>query len=98
MKQTFLLKVNELTIQKLGKTVLDKVSFFVKKGECLAIIGPSGSGKSTLIKALTEKYFCKGSIDFYGEDGTSPRISTISHQHHFKKYYRVDRLWNQCVV
>ncbi len=95
MKQTFLLKVNELTIQKLGKTVLDKVSFFVKKGECLAIIGPSGSGKSTLIKALTEKYFCKGSIDFYGEDGTSPRISTISHQNHFKNLSNTSSFYYQ---
>ncbi|MEO6220633.1 MAG: ATP-binding cassette domain-containing protein [Ginsengibacter sp.] len=95
MKQTFLLKVNELTIQKSGKTVLDEVSFSVKKGECLAIIGPSGSGKSTLIKALTEKYFCKGSIDIYNEDGSSPRISTITHQHHFKNLSNTSSFYYQ---
>ncbi len=95
MKQTFLLKVKDLTVQKSGKTVLDKVSFSVNKGECLAIIGPSGSGKSILIKALTEKYFCKGSIDFYSEDGIPPRISTISHQHHFKNLSNTSSFYYQ---
>ena len=31
-------------------TVLDDVSFSVKKGECFTIIGPNGSGKTTLLR------------------------------------------------
>ena len=35
-----------------SKVVLDHVSFQVKKGETLAVIGPSGTGKSTVLKLL----------------------------------------------
>jgi iron complex transport system ATP-binding protein len=34
--------------------ILDSVSFGVKKGEHLGIIGPNGSGKTTLLKAITK--------------------------------------------
>ena len=34
--------------------VLHDISFSVKKGEVVAIIGPSGSGKSTLLRCITQ--------------------------------------------
>lgn len=43
-----------------GKPILDGVSFEVKKGETVAILGPTGSGKSSLVHLLPRLYDYKG--------------------------------------
>jgi ABC-type multidrug transport system ATPase subunit len=46
-------EARELSVVIDGKTLLDRVGFFLAPRSLLAVIGPSGSGKSTLLKALT---------------------------------------------
>ena len=48
-----------------GSTLLSDISFKVRKGERVFIVGPNGCGKSTLIKLLMEKLRpTSGAIDF----------------------------------
>lgn len=48
--------------------VLKDISFNVKKGEVLGIIGPSGSGKSTILRCLTQlETVSSGTIEICGD-------------------------------
>ena len=47
-----LLKINNLSSAYGKKGVLTDVSFTVRKGEVVSLVGPSGSGKSTLLRVL----------------------------------------------
>jgi phospholipid/cholesterol/gamma-HCH transport system ATP-binding protein len=47
-----IVEVDDLEIGYRERTVLQDVTFSVKKGEALTILGPSGCGKSTLLKSI----------------------------------------------
>ena len=49
---------------KKGNKVLDDVSFRIRPGEKLAIVGPTGSGKSTIIRLLARFYDIEDSMIF----------------------------------
>lgn len=63
ISKTFYTKVGELE-------VLKDISFDVKEGEIVAIVGPSGSGKSTLLNIISSLIKpTKGQINVNGEIG-----------------------------
>ena len=47
-----LIRCEKLTLAYNGKAVLDKLSFQVRSGDYLCILGENGSGKSTLLRTL----------------------------------------------
>src|SRR5262245_20379547 len=49
------LTVNELSIGYPGKLLASDISFILRRGECLGIIGPNGSGKTTFLKTILNK-------------------------------------------
>jgi len=51
-KPEFAIEADKLTKSFGSKTVVDEVSFSIKKGEIFGFLGPNGSGKSTVIRML----------------------------------------------
>jgi polar amino acid transport system ATP-binding protein len=51
-KESTILTVQELTKDFGSNRVLDKISFTIRHGEVVVVIGPSGTGKSTLLRCI----------------------------------------------
>jgi molybdate transport system ATP-binding protein len=49
----YAVKMNNVTVRYGGKTILDAISWEVKKGERWNLSGPNGAGKSTLLSLIT---------------------------------------------
>ena len=64
-----------------GSPVLDRVSFEVKPGSSIALVGPSGSGKSTAISLITRNYHPNsGHVSVNGADLATIHRSIIRDQ------------------
>jgi phospholipid/cholesterol/gamma-HCH transport system ATP-binding protein len=67
-----IIRVENFTAAYDGKTVIDDISFDVKRGEVFVILGGSGCGKSTLLKHMIGLYPPrKGRIFIEGRDITA---------------------------
>ncbi|MCX8199161.1 MAG: ABC transporter ATP-binding protein [Sulfolobales archaeon] len=51
-KSEYVIQVKNIVKTYNGKIVLNNISFALKRGELLAILGPPGSGKTTLLKII----------------------------------------------
>ncbi len=60
------------------KKILEDLSFEVKKGSKLALVGKSGCGKSTILKLVLGLYdYSEGKIEFFGHDISEWSIQAI---------------------
>ena len=62
------IQVAGVTVEKLGKKILDNVSMELPGNKSIGLIGPSGSGKTTLIRTLVgSQFITKGTAKIFGE-------------------------------
>jgi zinc transport system ATP-binding protein len=76
-----LVELQEVTVQREGRTLLEKVSLEVKVDSIHVLVGPNGAGKSTLFSCLLGLADFAGSIQFHfrgnGRIGYVPQRFTV---------------------
>ena len=64
-----IIEVKELTKKYKNIKAVDNLSFDVKEGEILGLLGPNGSGKTTTINSILSLLnFDKGKIKIFGKE------------------------------
>ena len=79
-----ILQYNHVDISYHGQVVVHDISFAVRKGEILSIIGESGSGKSTLLKGAMDLLGPGGLVsrgDIWFDGKNLPDISDVERRH-----------------
>jgi zinc transport system ATP-binding protein len=59
-----ILKIKGLSVKLQNQTLLDHISFNVRKGTTVAILGPNGAGKTVLLRALLNQLPHTGEIEW----------------------------------
>jgi branched-chain amino acid transport system ATP-binding protein len=63
-----LLRVEDLTTKYKDATAVSGVSFDVKDGEIVSVVGSNGAGKTTIINTISGIIRCSGGRVFFGND------------------------------
>ncbi len=68
-----MLKVKDLSVKAQDKKIVNNISFEIKEGDIVHLIGSNGAGKSTLLSAIMglSQYTASGKIIFDGKDITN---------------------------
>jgi zinc transport system ATP-binding protein len=60
----YILKVSNLSVTLQDQTILENITFKVKRGTTLAVLGPNGAGKTVLLKALLNLVPYEGKVEW----------------------------------
>ena len=97
MEDKVKIKVDHLTKKFGDLLVLDDISFEVKKGEFVCVVGPTGCGKTTFLNLLTRIYQpSSGELYIDGEPADPKRhnISFAFQEPSALPWLTVRRTWN----
>ncbi len=95
-----LVRVLNLTLAQAGQVVQQGLTFDVRRGEVLVIVGASGSGKSTLLRHLVGLQVPAAGSVMYGEhnlnDCDEARLALLRRQ--FGVMFQAGALWSSMTV
>ncbi len=98
-RENIIIEARDLTIRFGGVTAVNHVSFELKAGEVLGVIGPNGSGKTTLFNLLSGIYVpTEGQIFLNGEDISGKQSNEVFTRGISRTFQNGRLFWNLSVL
>ena len=70
-----ILNVNNVSVSRSGRMILQDINLRLSKGEFVGLVGPNGSGKSTLLLSILGVLkLHSGTVQIFGEPPMSRRL------------------------
>lgn len=85
-----LIALDDISIEREGRTVLSDISMVVNRGDFIAITGPNGGGKTTLLRIMLRLLKPdRGSVKYYGGTNGTMRIGYLPQKNTIDSHFPI---------
>jgi branched-chain amino acid transport system ATP-binding protein len=74
------LRVTDLSVSYGDVAAVHDVSFSIREGECVALVGPNGNGKSSIVMGVAGLVARRGRVEIFGRDAPPANVMFMSQQ------------------
>jgi branched-chain amino acid transport system ATP-binding protein len=78
--ESLALRITDLSVSYGHVAAVHDVSFSIREGECVALVGPNGNGKSSIVMGIAGLVARRGRVEIFGRDAPPANVMFMAQQ------------------